>query len=303
MAFNATTGLGVAANIVVPDNTANYPGQFVLSLTGTTWPTTYQLTPQLVDASNAPVTSGTAFVIASVANASAGPFTLTAVAAATGTPGLGFAIYTGTITGGGTNAFAGHAFTITGFVNAGNNGTWQCSASSATTLTLQAPTAVAETHAGSASDLTTTAVYTGTITGGGTNAFAGQSFVVAGFVTTAANNGTFFATGSSATTLTLANPGALAETHAATATAQENSKFTYVCYGSSAGLATNGTQQTCLTVSATGLMTAAFKGESDVEISYPTFNNTLGNVASTGNIMNGLPVMKVFALINVAVLP
>lgn len=63
-----------------------------------------------------------------------------------------------------------------------------------------------------------TAVYTGTITGGGSNAFAGLTFVVAGF-TTAANNGTFKATASSTTTLTLANANAAAETHAGTATA------------------------------------------------------------------------------------
>jgi hypothetical protein len=63
------------------------------------------------------------------------------------------------------------------------------------------------------------AVYTGTYTGGGASAFAGFQFVITG-AGSAVNNGTFIATASSATTLTLANPAAVAETHAHTATAQ-----------------------------------------------------------------------------------
>ncbi len=59
-------------------------------------------------------------------------------------------------------------------------------------------------------------VYTGTITGGAANAFVGVTFTIAGF-TSAANNGTFVATASTATTLTLANVAGVAETHAATA--------------------------------------------------------------------------------------
>ena len=62
-----------------------------------------------------------------------------------------------------------------------------------------------------------TTVYTGTITGGGSNAFAGNRFTVAGF-TTGANNGTFVCTASTTTTLTLNNSAGVAETHAATAT-------------------------------------------------------------------------------------
>lgn len=59
------------------------------------------------------------------------------------------------------------------------------------------------------------AVYTGTITGGAANALVGFQFTVAGFVG-ASNNGTFIAVASTATTLTLANANAIAETHAAT---------------------------------------------------------------------------------------
>lgn len=63
------------------------------------------------------------------------------------------------------------------------------------------------------------AVYTGTYTGGGSNAFLGMQAVITG-ASNAANNGTFLITASSATTLTLANPVAVAETHAHTATLQ-----------------------------------------------------------------------------------
>ena len=62
------------------------------------------------------------------------------------------------------------------------------------------------------------AVYSGTITGGAANAYAGTTFFISGF-TTGANNGTFLCTASTAATLTLNNGGAVAETHAATAQA------------------------------------------------------------------------------------
>jgi hypothetical protein len=62
-------------------------------------------------------------------------------------------------------------------------------------------------------------VYTGTITGGAANAFAGLQFVITGFASPA-NNGTFVATASTATTLTLANANGVAVTAAGTATAQ-----------------------------------------------------------------------------------
>jgi hypothetical protein len=63
------------------------------------------------------------------------------------------------------------------------------------------------------------AVYNGTYTGGATNAFAGMQAVITG-TQFAANAGTFLITASSATQLTLANPNAVAETHAHTATLQ-----------------------------------------------------------------------------------
>jgi hypothetical protein len=60
-------------------------------------------------------------------------------------------------------------------------------------------------------------VYNGTFPGGATNGYVGLSFIVAGFVTNPQNNGTYICTASSATTLTLSNATAVAETHAATA--------------------------------------------------------------------------------------
>jgi hypothetical protein len=51
-------------------------------------------------------------------------------------PGPGSATYTGTITGGAANAYADKAFTVTGFGNGANNGTYLCTASTATTLVL-----------------------------------------------------------------------------------------------------------------------------------------------------------------------
>jgi hypothetical protein len=59
-------------------------------------------------------------------------FSLSSVAAASG----GHTVYTGTIVGGASNFFAGTTFIISGFTNTVNNGTYLCSASSTTTLTL-----------------------------------------------------------------------------------------------------------------------------------------------------------------------
>jgi hypothetical protein len=58
-----------------------------------------------------------------------GPFLITSVAAGTG-------VYTGVITGGGSNAYQGYYFVASGFGQSANNGTFLCTASSLTTLTL-----------------------------------------------------------------------------------------------------------------------------------------------------------------------
>ncbi len=54
------------------------------------------------------------------------------------------------LTGGTGNGFAGDSFVIAGFTNAGNNGTFTCTASTATTLTCSNTAGVTETHAGTA---------------------------------------------------------------------------------------------------------------------------------------------------------
>src|SRR5271166_4559260 len=142
-----TSGLGVAAKIVVEGNqsTSLTPGYntVFLSLGGTDGPTTFQLNPVIEDASGAVITPGTAYVLTSVAASTIDPLTLTAVAA----PVAGVTVYTGTITGGGSNAYEGDTFTFTGFVNAVNNGTFIVTASTATTLSVTNLAAIAETHA------------------------------------------------------------------------------------------------------------------------------------------------------------
>jgi hypothetical protein len=305
-----TTGLSVAAKIVVQGNQLPLSSKqgynnVILSVSGANgFPTTFQLNPNIEDVAGNEYTQGTALVLTSVADSGV-LFTLTAVAAASN----GVAVYTGTITGGGSNAFEGVDFTIAGFTNAVNNGTFTATASSAITLTLVNVNAVAETHAGTAQADQGTAVYTGTITGGGSNALAGQTFTVAGFATHTINNGTFIATASSTITLTLENPFAVAETHAATATSQESATnlLTYVAYPAKTLTGNtyqpSGTSSAVATVSATGLITAVKPGGVEVEVSFPTFNNAIGDIVSSGNPMNGLPINKIFTSVNVQVLP
>lgn len=74
-----------------------------------------------------------------------GTLTLTSVANASGST----TVYSGTITGGASNAFAGMQFTVGGFTNNQNNGTYTASASTATTLTLLNSQGTAETTAAS----------------------------------------------------------------------------------------------------------------------------------------------------------
>jgi uncharacterized repeat protein (TIGR01451 family) len=181
-------------------------------------------TPAWVESNQTFLSTGTGYP----SGGAAATFNLTSVAAAAG----GDSVYTGTITGGANNAFAGYLFVVKGFGNAANNGTFACVASTATTLTLSNTAGVAQTGTATATfsgalgefNLTAAAtagggdtVYTGTITGGANNALAGYIFVVQGFAN-AANNGTFASTASTATTLTLTNAAGVAQT-GATATA------------------------------------------------------------------------------------
>lgn len=137
----------------------------------------------------------------------------------------GQAVYTGTITSGANNGLQGYLVTVAGFVTSANNGLFEVLLSTATTLTLSNANAVAETHAATAATIVLTSVanasggstvYTGTISNGGGNMYAGLSFLIAGFGN-GANNGTFVCTASSATTLTLSNASGVSETNPGTA--------------------------------------------------------------------------------------
>ncbi len=123
-------------------------GQLVVAASQTLTPGTILIS----NASTANVATSATFTAATVGiaeqtfNTPAAALVLTSVAASSG----GSAVYTGTITGGTTPNFVGETFVIAGFVNAANNGTFVCSACSTTTLTLSNPSAIAETHAGTA---------------------------------------------------------------------------------------------------------------------------------------------------------
>lgn len=143
-------------------------------------------------------------------------------------------------------------------------------------------------------------VYTGTVTGGASSALAGFTFVIAGFVTNAVNNGTFVATASSATTLTLSNSAGIAETHAATATPQGFVTATALTYDNSGEQnLVSGTPTQVATVSGSGLITAGAKGQTTIEVAYP-FANATGTIAATGS---NWPLNKIYKLITVQVNP
>ena len=76
----------------------------------------------------------------------------TFVLSAAGTAAGGSTVYTGTITGGGSNFYAGYTFVVVDFDNPNNNGTFLCSASTSASLTLNNANGVAETQTASAAD-------------------------------------------------------------------------------------------------------------------------------------------------------
>jgi hypothetical protein len=161
------------------------------------------------------VTVAPNMVLSSVAPLSGGaPYTVTSVATSTG----GTALYTGTFANGAANALAGKNFTITGFTNAVNNGTFLCTGSTILTIILVNTSATAETATAFASQVVASgsAVYIGNVPGGASSGFAGFTFVISGY-SNAANNGKFNCVASTATSLTLLNANSIAETHNAIA--------------------------------------------------------------------------------------
>ncbi|VVB50959.1 Uncharacterised protein [uncultured archaeon] len=75
-----------------------------------------------------------------------GALVLTAAANASG----GNTVYTGTFPGGASNGYSGLIFTVSGFTSPQNVGTYTCTASTLTTLTLNNANGVSETHAATA---------------------------------------------------------------------------------------------------------------------------------------------------------
>lgn len=290
-----TDGLGVAAKIAVAGNvnagvvTPGY-NNVVLSLTAAGgYPETYQLDPNLEDASGNELALGTVYALSSA--------------------GTGNGVYAGTFPDGGSSGLVGTQVVVAGFSTAENNGTFSVSASSTTSITTNNSSSVAETKAATAKQqfiLTGTTgaasggatVYIGVFPNGATNALAGKTYTVTGFVAPyTASNGTYICTASSTTRLTLENANGVAVTAAALATLQDQSNsLTYVSYSPAAA-----------TVSSKGLLTAVAEGESVVEVSYPAFDNSAPAIVSTGqtggvtNPMNGLPSNKIYAEVNVQV--
>jgi hypothetical protein len=147
---------------------------------------------------------------------------LTSVANAAG----GSTVYTGKV-GHSTNFYAGYKLTIAGFLNTPNNGVFLCTASTTTTLTLANANGLLETDPGTATPTFSitgvvigngSAVYSGTILGGGGNAYAGYAFTIQGF-STPGNNGTFYCTASSGVSITLSNDNSDAANETINATA------------------------------------------------------------------------------------
>jgi hypothetical protein len=69
--------------------------------------------------------------------------------------GGGVCAYLGTIQGGASNALVGQYFTVAGFINTANNGTFLCSSSSATIIVLSNPFSIAETNPATATQVST----------------------------------------------------------------------------------------------------------------------------------------------------
>lgn len=136
---------------------------------------------------------------------------------------------------------------------------------------------------------------------------AGSSFTS---VATSTMNGTVLAAVSATLGGGVLNGRALANTGAVTIAAAEaitvplsfgSVPITYVVYGSRNVAAGFPNGEVIATVSAGGLVTAVATGGATVEASYPAFGNAIGDIVSAGNIMNGLPVNKIYSELNLQV--
>lgn len=150
--------------------------------------------------------------------------------------------------------------------------------------------------------------YTGTITGGGSNAFAGMTVTIAGFVQ-AGNNGSFLVTASTVTTLVVTNAAGVNETHAGTANAQVGTAK-YFSYGDPANKAGSppawynpsnfsGYDPNVASVSSSGLITSRALGQTVIEVAFPVFDNTLG----TATQAQKEPFNMIYTQVLVTVIP
>ena len=138
MAYNVvTTGLNTAAKVVItsPFNGKGYQVQELSVSQASPDSSGYQIEAQVQDLAGSEQL-GTVLTLSAVAN-----FSGTSPADT---------VYTVTITNGANNAFVGYIFVVAGFTNPVNNGTFQCVASTSTTLTLANPLGIAQTQAATA---------------------------------------------------------------------------------------------------------------------------------------------------------
>jgi hypothetical protein len=151
----------------------------------------------------------------SVALASTAATAIPAIYSGTITAVTAAGVYTGTFPI--NNAYVGQWVTISGFANPVNNGTFLCTASTTTTISLQTPFSVAASA--QTGTMTLSAAYTCYTVAALAAPYMGQYFTVLGF-TNAANNGTFQCVGGTGTTaLYLTNTSGVTQTaQVATAT-------------------------------------------------------------------------------------
>jgi hypothetical protein len=250
------------------------------------------------------------------------PFAQAETHAATATSNEGVAVYTGTIVET-ANSLIGKTFVVAGFSDTNNNGTFIATANNGTTtITLANPNTTAQSGQTAtakeqeaewtdavASVATGTGVYTGTFPEYASFPIGGR-VTITGFVTNPANNGTFIISAATVSTLTTSNTASVSESASATAKIAPSQTLTYFSDGtaqlsgySATGPNTNlSTRVPVVSVSANGLITAGALGESVVEVSFPAYANKIGATGALApNPMAGLPLMKIYAEVNVTV--
>jgi len=128
-------------------------------------------------------------------------------------------VVTGAFSGGASNGFQNWAFTLAGAKNGGNNGTFICAESTATTLTFVNPFGVSEDLPAGATvtSAASTTAYVGKLSNGSFNGLTGLNNIAVSGFTNAGNNKTDLTViANSLTVLATTNPTGEDETHAGT---------------------------------------------------------------------------------------